>query len=795
MSQNKTNSDSVIDSVVKEVSSIVSDMAGIQLGARQSSMVENRLRSRMLKLGLNEFSDYLGFLKNNLESESQALLSLMTTHHTYFFREFSHFEYLLNNGLDRLIQRARSRGDRKIRIWSAAASRGQEAYSLAMFFDFHLKQTAPDVDFEIFGTDVDPDSIAHAQNGVYKSEELKKSPAMYLNENWAQGKGEIKQFSKIKKHLKAKCKFSTANLLKPESFLASKSFDVIFCRNVFIYFNQEQIRHCTLQMMKALDVNGFLVLGVSESLSGLGLKVDSCGPSVYQHPEVESLVATKVKVGIHKVAATLEPPRPIEVLCVDDSKAIHGLLSKILVKENGFVIKGVAYDGREALNKLKTEKYDIITLDLHMPELDGLGFLQETSNMTRPPVVILSAINRDDTSIAQKALVGGAADYVEKPSLENLAQAGNEIRSKLKTVIAASKKSVSPVASVAKVGSKKKVLIVDDSSTIRQLLTKILSADPDLEVVAAAAKPSEVEGLIEKYRPHVITMDIHMPEMDGVTLLKKIHPKYHIPTVMITSISKHEGPQIITALESGAVDYIQKPQMSDLGEVAQQIRDRVKIAANANVKRQVSSRRVIARSGIDLRRLILMGASTGGTEALRVVLQSLPEKIPPIFIVQHIPPVFSAAFAARLNSLCPFEVREAVHGDEVLPNRVLIAPGGTQMGFRLLKDKAIVTVTDEAPMNRHKPSVDYLFKSAADNNITKSVAVILTGMGADGARMMKRLRDSGAHTIAQNKETCVVYGMPREAVECGAAEFQLPLEEIGQKMIDLCAVVNLKKVA
>ena len=308
-----------------------------------------------------------------------------------------------------------------------------------------------------------------------------------------------------------------------------------------------------------------------------------------------------------------------------------------------------------------------------------------------------------------------------------------------------------------------------------------------MEVVALAETPSDVERLILKFQPDVITLDIHMPEMDGVTLLKRLHPKYHIPTVMISSISKEEGTQVLNALESGAVDYIQKPQMSDLGEVAQQIRDRVKIAANAQIRKRTTVRKVFSNRVVDSKSIIFMGASTGGTEALREVLQSLPSKIPPILIVQHIPPVFSAAFAARLNEFCPFEIKEAKHGDEVLPNRVLIAPGGTQMGIRLLKDKIIVTVTDDPAMNRHKPSVDYLFKSAADCHIKKGVAVLLTGMGADGAQMMKRLRDSGMRTIAQNKESCVVFGMPREAIERGGAEFVLPLEAVGQKIMDLCS--------
>ena len=417
-------------SVVAEVSKIVSRMAGIQLGERQVSMVENRLKARMIKLGIKDFSSYLNYLKKHQEDESQALMSLMTTHHTYFFREFSHFEFLLNKGLDRLIEKAKQRGDNKIRIWSAAASRGQEVYSLAMFFKFHLSQSNSGVDFEIWGTDIDPESISHAKNGVYRAEELKQSPAMYIGDNWVRGKGHVKEFSKIKDDIKRKCHFDTLNLLEPKKFLDNRNFDVIFCRNVFIYFNQQQIKQCSEVFLNHLDQDGLLFLGVSESLSGLNVKAETMGPSVYQHHRPAQKLNYAVKK--HITNTIPQKTRPIEVLCVDDSKSILTLLNTILTKESGFVVKATAANGLEAIEKLKTEKFDIITLDMHMPELDGLGFLEKSKDLNRPPVVVVSSINRDDTSIAQKAMQLGAVDYIEKPSLENISQASNEIRSKLK---------------------------------------------------------------------------------------------------------------------------------------------------------------------------------------------------------------------------------------------------------------------------------------------------------------------------------------------------------------------------
>lgn len=783
----------VIKSVVEEVAQIVSEMAGIQLGSRQHSMIENRLKSRMLRLKLESFPEYLKYLRAHKESESQALLSLMTTHHTYFFREFAHFEYLLNKGLPTLVALARTRPDKKIKVWSAASSRGQEVYSLAMFFDFHLKHVAPDVDFEIWGSDVDPKSVEFAQNGVYRFDELKQSPAMYVDGNWARGKDDIKDFVKVKSHLKSKCHFTTVNLLKPKDFLTGREFDVVFCRNVFIYFSTEQIAQISKDILKHLHPQGMYVLGVSESLNGLGLEVDLAGSSIYHH----KLKPSAPKVPAATLAQAKVPSRTLEVLCVDDSPTIHALLSKILTSDSGFKIKAKAMNGMEALEKLKTEKFDIITLDLHMPELDGVGFLKQYGG-DKTPVVVLSSINRDDPSIAQQALKLGAKDYVEKPSLENLAQAGNEIRSKIKMVIQNSQSASgtsSASATSAPIGGsvrpattkssgRKKVLIVDDSVTIRKLLKDVLSSDPYFEVVAEAEKPSLVEGLIQTHKPDLITLDIHMPEMDGVTLLKRIHSKYLIPTVMISSISKEEGPQVLQALEIGAVDYIQKPEMSKLRQETPHILERLKIASQVKLstqKRQV--RKAAKLTGQNS--IILLGASTGGTEALRVVMQGLPSEIPPILVVQHIPPVFSAAFADRLNSLMPFSVKEAVDGDLVQPNQVLIAPGGKQMGVKILNGKLVITIKDDAPVNRHKPSVDYMFKSVKDAGVENIVAAVLTGMGADGARELKGLRNVGARTIAQDQETSVVYGMPKEAKEMGGAEFVLPIDAVAEKLIVL----------
>lgn len=350
----------------------------------------------------------------------------------------------------------------------------------------------------------------------------------------------------------------------------------------------------------------------------------------------------------------------------------------------------------------------------------------------------------------------------------------------------------SPVVTAVQKDRRKRVLIVDDSKTIRQILARILEVE--LEVVGCAERPSQVEEMIVRLKPDVITLDIHMPEMDGVTLLKKYLPKFQIPTVMISSISMEESSHVLQALEAGAVDYIQKPTLDELAEVTPLIVEKVKTAASAKVKavtpfsqKAALQKPAAAMGALNHSNLIAIGSSTGGTEALREVLTRLPSGIPPIVIVQHIPAVFSLAFAKRMNDLCAFEVKEAADGDECRPNRVLIAPGGFQMS--LVRGSGPsgyqVQVKDAPPVNRHRPSVDVLFQSVADLVGKKAVGVILTGMGADGAKGMLQMRQRGARTIAQDEASCVVFGMPQAAIKLKAAEQVRPLVDIAGEILTL----------
>jgi len=331
-----------------------------------------------------------------------------------------------------------------------------------------------------------------------------------------------------------------------------------------------------------------------------------------------------------------------------------------------------------------------------------------------------------------------------------------------------------------------KVLIVDDSAIVRKLLTEALSAERDIEVVGTAPDPYVARDKILALEPDVLTLDIEMPRMDGLTFLKKLMGAHPMPVIIISSLGQASCEAALTALREGAVEVIAKPGGPySVGDLRIGLPAKIRAAAHAQLTRRHASGRDAPLPALKLRQtagrprsLVAIGASTGGTEAIEAVLTRLPDRIPPIAIVQHIPAGFSRAFAERLNGICAFEVKEAQDGDLLVPGRALIAPGN----FHMVVDRAPsgyrVTVKDGPLVCYQRPSVDVLFHSAAKAAGAEAVGVILTGMGSDGAQGLRAMRDAGAETIAQDEATCVVFGMPREAIRLGAATRVLPLGRV-----------------
>ncbi|MCB8836450.1 chemotaxis response regulator protein-glutamate methylesterase [Aurantimonas sp. VKM B-3413] len=361
-------------------------------------------------------------------------------------------------------------------------------------------------------------------------------------------------------------------------------------------------------------------------------------------------------------------------------------------------------------------------------------------------------------------------------------------------------------------GEKIRVLIVDDSASVRTTLSAILSDDPEIEVMGTAADPYLAAEKIRREIPDVLFLDIEMPRMDGLTFLKKIMGQRPIPVVICSSLASDRSDVMMEALAAGAVDVITKPRVDTaqyLNDSRMLICDVAKAAAHAKVRaglqRQpklvveakhladvvlppVSDARAasLKRSIPKTDPIVCIGASTGGTEALAAVLTKLPAASPAILIVQHMPEKFTMAFARRLDGICQVAVKEAEDGDLVIAGRVLIAPGNRHMLLRRTGSRYTVAIQDGPYVCRHRPSVDVLFRSAAQNAGANAMGVLLTGMGDDGARGLKELRTMGCHTVAQDEETSIVFGMPREAIELDAACKVLPLQKMADEILRHC---------
>jgi two-component system chemotaxis response regulator CheB len=361
--------------------------------------------------------------------------------------------------------------------------------------------------------------------------------------------------------------------------------------------------------------------------------------------------------------------------------------------------------------------------------------------------------------------------------------------------------------------AKIRVVVVDDSALIRSMLSSLINAQPDMECVGTANDPYQAREIIRNLDPDVITLDVEMPRMDGLDFLEKLMRLRPMPVVMVSTLTERGAETTLRALELGAIDFVAKPRIGiaqGLQEMGAEIADKLRIAARARIERRTVARpappaatpRVagaggtpagtpplvkavpIAYSRSSTEKIVAIGSSTGGTEALREVLTQLPADCPAVLVTQHMPPGFTRSFADRLNSLCRMHVKEAEHGERVLPGHVYVAPGGRHLAIGRSGANYVVELDDGPPVNRHRPSVEVLFKSVARHAGRNAIGIMLTGMGRDGADAMKELRDAGAHNIAQDEATCVVYGMPREAVASGAVHEVLPVQKIAGHVLD-----------
>ena len=342
--------------------------------------------------------------------------------------------------------------------------------------------------------------------------------------------------------------------------------------------------------------------------------------------------------------------------------------------------------------------------------------------------------------------------------------------------------------------TKIRVLVVDDSALVRSLLSEIINREPDMRCVGAASDPLVAREMIRQLAPDVITLDVEMPRMDGIDFLGKLMRLRPMPVLMVSTLTERGAEVTLRALELGAVDFVAKPRIGvadGLRLLAEDICAKLRTAAQAQVRRlpspAASAPQRPAAPGLgrlSTEKIVFIGASTGGTEATRELLMGLPADAPAVVITQHMPPGFTRSYAARLDSLCRIRIKEAADGDRILPGHGYIAPGGLHLTVERSGANYLARVRDGDAINRHKPSVEALFESAARVVGPNALGVMLTGMGADGAKAMKAMRDAGSYNICQDEASCVVFGMPREAIAQGAAHEVLPLQRIAPALLE-----------
>lgn len=485
------------------LANIVREETGNEVSERNHSMLESRIRSRMMSLKLESLEDYWDHFKKNESSEREVLKGLLTTHHTFFFREFVHFE-AVETWLETQAQALKSSGsNRKLQVWSAACSRGQEAYSLAMHLnDVALKRHG--IDFQIFATDIDPESVAYARNAVYPLSEVNSIPHNFLAEHWKRGSGQVKDFAKIKDDLKAKVNFETLNLLSISQY-PQRQFDLIFCRNVFIYFSPENVAKIATALSGKLHPRGLFVSGVSEPLHFKNWNFISIAPSCYQRPEATAnperrekreprdsgvtqrtrptvLSATPTQTAAFSYPSpTPSVASPYRVLCVDDSPTIQKLITKIFSQDPNCKGVDIANHGGEARDLLNRSTYQLITLDIHMPVVNGIEFLEKHyKRKVDPPVIMISSVNRSDIELATKSIRLGAFDYVEKPSMNQLEKSAGEILVKAKMAMRSGPETLTSQRNLDFDQSLAKKIVVPDASQCLRVIVSDMESVPDV---------------------------------------------------------------------------------------------------------------------------------------------------------------------------------------------------------------------------------------------------------------------------------------------------------------------------
>ncbi len=479
----------------------------------------------------------------------------------------------------------------------------------------------------------------------------------------------------------------------------------------------------------------------------------------------------------------------LKVLIVDDSAFMRKIISDILNQDAHLTVVGTAKNGLDAIKKTQTLHPDVITMDVEMPEMNGIDAVKHIMKDYPTPIVMVSALTSQGAKITIDSLHAGAIDFICKPSGSislNMKEIGSELVRKVKTAATANvrfvqktKMSTPPPSTRSAIN----VFLVDDSPFFLKKISQIISSQTDMNIIGTAHDGGEAIQKIQQVRPDVVLMDINMPSVNGVTATQQILQQQSLPIIVISGETNHNMRDIKRALDAGAVDFIPKPAehtsihtMSDL--LIQKVRNAPK------TKKRVSQvKKSVTPTNSMVENLLVIGSSTGGPQTLTKLVPYLPRDIDAgILIVQHMPPVFTKSLAERLDSLSKIEVREAKNGDEIKNGVALIAPGDYHMTVEeksvMGKQKRFVSLNKKPKIHGVRPAVDVMFSTAADIFQKQVVAVLLTGMGHDGAQAMGAIKAKGGRTIAQDEQTSIIFGMPKAAIELGVVDKVLPLHQI-----------------
>ncbi|MEM4257944.1 MAG: chemotaxis-specific protein-glutamate methyltransferase CheB [Candidatus Thermoplasmatota archaeon] len=472
----------------------------------------------------------------------------------------------------------------------------------------------------------------------------------------------------------------------------------------------------------------------------------------------------------------------IRALVVDDSALMRKLISDILRTDPAIQVVDTARDGQEAVEKTLRLQPDVITMDVEMPNMNGIDAVKYIMEKQPTPIVMLSAITTQGAEVTLDALHAGAVDFIPKPSgsiSTDIATIGTDIIAKVKQAAATKHKFKKPLLSLSYTKPKINVLLVDDSYFFAKTLTDLINREPDLHVIDYAQNGQEAIEKVQKSHPDVIIMDIDMPVMSGVDATFNILKQQPIPIIICSSRTKEGMNDVKLALELGAIDFIPKPtENMSMHSVAPLLIRRIREAVRQTPKKTEAN-----TISTTTEKILLIGTSTGGPQTLASLIPQIPGDIPAgILIVQHMPPVFTKSLADRLDKISQIRVKEAAEGDEILPGKALLAPGDFHMtvyektvnGIK----KRFVSLNKEERIHGVRPAVDITFASAANVFGANTIGVILTGMGQDGAHSMGLIKAKGGKTIAQDESTSIIFGMPDAAIKLGVVDSVLPLDQI-----------------